>query len=161
MKRVIGKYMLSPLVIDDKERLFLLRSIDSPFFERKRAKNLEDIEAFIKIIHKEMNCRRTLYLAIRIDNNLIGTLCLWNIQIENQCGEICFELLEAFRGNGIIQKVVPEFLNICFIKYPPLNKIVARCHQNNFSSQKVLWKCNFKCNNRGKKGELEYEYKRS
>jgi ribosomal-protein-alanine N-acetyltransferase len=118
----------------------VLEFIDIPV-----AKTLEDAKAYIDMINKGVNENRWISWGIARKENvdkLIGSICLWNISIEENRAEIGYVLHPDFQGKGIMQEAVEKVIDIGFntIKFDSIN---ANLHSKNEKSLKLLKRNNF------------------
>jgi ribosomal-protein-alanine N-acetyltransferase len=74
---------------------------------------------------------------------LIGTICLWNLSIEEERAEIGYELLPGYQGNGYMQEAVARVIRHGF-ETMQLKEIEACPRADNYSSVKLLVKNSFK-----------------
>lgn len=138
-KRVV----LRQLINGDENEIFKLRSDNNvnKYLQRSACKSIDDAKSFIKNILKN----HSLYWAITLNNNnnLIGTICLFDFSEDNKKAEIGYELLPDFQGKGIMNEAMFKIIDYGFHNIG-LNIIEAYTHPENLSSTKLLEKCNFK-----------------
>src|SRR5689334_22699067 len=67
---------------------------------------IEDAMVHIYKVKKLVENNVSVYWAISLleDPTLIGTICLWNFDLENAVVEIGYELLPEFQGKGIMRE---------------------------------------------------------
>ena len=53
-------------------------------------------------------------ITLADENEVIGTICIWNISEDKTKGDIGFELLPAFRGKGIMTKSLRLIIDYAF-----------------------------------------------
>ena len=100
---------------------------------------------FIQKITEVVKHNKGIYWAITLTNNdnLVGTICLFNFSNENDQAEIGYELLPAFQGQGIMQEATSKV--IAFGRdVIGLKTIEAYTHLENENSSKLLEIFNFK-----------------
>ena len=99
---------------------------------------------FIEKILSAIKKNQSVYWAITLkdEDTLIGTICLWNISIENNTAEIGYELLPDFQGKGIMQEAISKIIEYGFNKMK-LKVITAFTHPGNSRSTNLLLKNNF------------------
>jgi len=138
---------LRQLSVNDDKEIFALRSDKqvNKYIDRDPSNTIEDARKFIDKIAEVVRQNEGIYWAITLTNNdnLVGTICLFNFSNENDKAEIGYELLPAFQGQGIMQeatsKVIAFGLDVIGLK-----AIEAYTHLENKNSSKLLEKYNFK-----------------
>lgn len=140
------RLILRQLNIKDANEILILRTDDSvnEFINRPKSTDISDAEKFIEKIEKGIADNEWIYWAITLKENdtLIGTVCLWNISVENNTGEIGYELHPHFQGKGIMQEAISKIIEYGFDKMK-LKLITAVLHPGNNKSIRVLLKNNF------------------
>lgn len=138
---------LRPLDLQDENEIFLLRSSEevNKYIGRPPANSIEDARKFIEKIKEGVNHNQSLYWAIELKQaqGLIGTVCFWNLSIEDDRAEIGYELLPGYQGKGYMQEAVAGVIRYGF-ETMQLKKIEACPRVDNYSSVKLLVKNNFK-----------------
>ena len=138
---------LRQLSVNDDKEIFALRSDKevNKYLDREPSHTIEDARKFIDKIAEVVRQNEGIYWAITLadNDNLIGTICLFNFSNENDQAEIGYELLPAFQKQGIMQeatsKVIAFGLDVIGLK-----AIEAYTHLENKSSSKLLEKFNFR-----------------
>ena len=138
---------LRALIIEDEKEIFFFRS-DPGILEHldmTPAKTIEEAREFIQKIEKVVRNGDSIYWAINQINRpgLIGTICLWNISVENNSAEIGYVLHPDFQGKGFINEAVKGVIDYGF-KTMKLDLIQADLSPDNVKSIRVLEKNNFK-----------------
>jgi [ribosomal protein S5]-alanine N-acetyltransferase len=112
------RLFLRAIVKDDKEEIFALRSNPAvmKYICRPPAQSVEEAEAFINKITKDIKEKDLLYwgITLKVDNTLIGTICLWNISRENHRAELGYELMPEFHGQGLMQEAFTKVVDYAF-----------------------------------------------
>lgn len=141
-----SRLILRQLTLTDDSRIFKLRSDKevSKFVNRPLCKSLDEAQVFINKINRSIANNESLYwvLSLKPEKELIGTICLWNIQKEHSRAEIGFELLTEFRGNGFMHEAFAAVLDYGF-QTMKLHSFEAVVNPANTASVKVLEKINF------------------
>ena len=141
-----ANFLLRQLIEQDDNEIFLLRSNGqvNKYLEREKAKEIEDARAFIQKIRKSFASKEGLYWAIckKNESNLMGTICLWNFDLQNCKAEIGYELLPQFQKQGIMQEAFKSIINYAF-SILNFNKIEAWTVEKNINSIKILERNNF------------------
>ncbi len=140
------RFMLREINDADASLIHELRSDQktNALIGRENSNGIGDAVLFIDRIKSNVRQNESVYWVICFNNtsDLIGTIGMWNIDISTQTGEIGYELLPRFRGQGIMSEVLPRVLQFAF-EQMELNRIIAFCSDRNDASIKLLEKCGF------------------
>jgi ribosomal-protein-alanine N-acetyltransferase len=140
------RLLLRKLEINDAPEIFNLRSDDrvNEYLDRPKAANLTVAREFIEMIAAATDQNKSFYWAIslREKHKLIGTICLWNVDIENSTIEIGYEMMPAHQGKGLVQEALQAVIEYAF-KTLGFKTIVACPIAANEKSTKLLEKNGF------------------
>ena len=132
--------------IKDANEIMIIRSDErvNEFIDRPKSIDIIDAEKFIEKIEKGIATNEWIYWIITLkgDNTLTGTICYWNISVENNMAEIGYELHPYFQGKGIMQEAILKIIDFGFDEMK-LKTITALPHADNNKSIQVLLKNNF------------------
>ncbi|MBL7739983.1 MAG: GNAT family N-acetyltransferase [Chitinophagaceae bacterium] len=135
------------LTAEDEPAIFTLRSNEAvnKYLDRIKARSLEDARRFINKVNNSIRNNEAIFWGIcpATETTIIGTACLWNIDIQNEKAEIGYELLPAWQGKGLMQEALSVIIDFGFA-YMHLRAIVAMADQQNERSVKLLEKHGFK-----------------
>ena len=138
---------LRQLKTEDASEIFLLRSdaVVNKYLERPKATHIDEAKEFIEKINSFVKNDQSVLWAIcpRDQGHLLGTICLWNFQLEKNCAEIGYELLPEFHGRGIMQEAFLKVLDFGFNTLQ-LQTIEAWTAAPNLNSIKILERNRFK-----------------
>ena len=127
--------------VADQNEIFFLRSNESvlEFIDIPKAETVDDAIKFIEKINNCIAQNESIMWAITLkeNNTLIGTICLWNIDAENNKAEIGYMLHPNFQAKGIMQEAVVKIIEYGF-EAMQLNSIIAAFQSNNLRSLKLL-----------------------
>jgi ribosomal-protein-alanine N-acetyltransferase len=141
-----NRLILRELKSDDAPGLVILRSDRrvNKYLDRPKNITINDAKAFIKKINAGINKNECFYWAVSLKNEseLIGTICLWNIDKENNSAELGYELQPCLQGRGLMHEAVSAIINYAFIILK-FKKIVAFTNPANERSIRFLEKNNF------------------
>ncbi len=141
------KLTLRQLSLNDDKEIFVLRSDKqvNKYVDRDPCNSIEDARKFIHKITEVVKQNEGIYWAITLhaNDNLVGTICLFNFSNVNDQAEIGYELLPAFLGQGIMQEATSKVIAFG-IDVIGLKAIEAYTHPENKNSSKLLMKSNFK-----------------
>jgi [ribosomal protein S5]-alanine N-acetyltransferase len=112
------RLILNQLELSDDAAIFKLRSDDkvNALIGRKSAKTLKDAQDFIHKIKENSANNDSIYWTIKLKNtnDLIGTICFWNIDFENDIAEIGYELLTEYQRLGFMQEALTAVVDYGF-----------------------------------------------
>ncbi len=141
------RLVLRQLNSDDATEIYLLRSDESvnKYLDRDKATVIDDATNFINKIKNAVAKNESLYWAITIkgNNSLIGTICLFSMDIEKDRAEIGYELMPKFQGKGFMQESISTVIKFAFDNLR-IKTITATPTADNSKSVTVLERNNFK-----------------
>jgi len=130
----------------DRNEIFFLRTheIVNKYIDRPKPKTLQDAENFISGINKGVLQNKWIFWAINIKGTapLLGTVCLWNINLRKKTADLGYELHPNHQGIGIMQEAVENVLAFGFEKMK-LNAVLAFTHKENQKSFDLLLRNGF------------------
>ena len=131
---------------NDANEIFFLRSDEEvlKYLDKAPAKSIEEALLFIDNItysQKNTECI-TWAIVLKGSSNLIGTICLWNIQKQNYRTEIGYVLHPQYQGKGIMQEAMIKVLEYGFSEMK-LHSVEGNVNPYNTSSIKLLERNNF------------------
>ena len=140
------RLILRPLTYADEHALFRLRSDErvNRYLDRPQTTVPDDARKFIEKIETAIKNGESFYwvLAMKNENQLIGTICYWNLVREDDQAEIGYELHPDFQGKGIMQEAITAVIRFGFEQLK-LKTITAFPRQDNSKSIQLLEKNNF------------------
>src|SRR5688572_8831428 len=153
-----NRLLLRKLFPEDDREIYRLRSDETVnyYLERTKAESLNDARDFIEKINAGVENNKTVYWAIiyKSENSLIGTICIYNINIEKAKAEIGYELLPSYQGKGLMQEALHEVLQYASSTLH-LKSIEGFTHKQNESSIALLTKNEFKRDLQAEFGDRE------
>ncbi|WP_206424290.1 GNAT family N-acetyltransferase [Cohnella candidum] len=108
-------------------------------------RSIEDTFALLNSIEQKFKARQSFNWGI-VDKplgNLIGRVCLFGFDEENDMAEIGFALSREFWNRGIASEASKALIEYGFEEMG-LNRIEARCNVANLGSEKVMQKIGMK-----------------
>ena len=141
-----GGFVLREINIADASLIHKLRSDQetNALIDRENSKSIDDALLFIDRIKSNVSRNESVYWVICFQNvsDLIGTVGYWNFDLSAEKAEIGYELLREFRGQGIMNEVLPEVIRFGFEEMK-LKWISAVTTEQNVPSVKLLKKFGF------------------
>ena len=139
------RLILRQLVNTDDNEIFALRSDDNVnrYLDRDPSKSIEDAKSFIQTITENVKKNDSIYWAISLSGKLIGTICLFSMDIEKDRAEIGYELIPKFQGKGFMQESISIVIKFAFDNLR-IKTITAALTADNSKSVIILERNNFK-----------------
>jgi [ribosomal protein S5]-alanine N-acetyltransferase len=135
------RLILRKLSLDDAEEIFVLRSNEdvNKYLDRQKAIDIDDAIAFINKVNISAANDQLAYWGICLKNNptLIGTICLWNLNVDENKAEVGYELIPEYQGKGFAREALSKIINFGF-EIMQLDKIEAYTLKENIPSTKLL-----------------------
>lgn len=145
---------LRQLAAADAHDLYVLRTNEAVnrFIDRPIPRAIDEVDSFIKTINRGIAQNEWLYWAIILkkENQLAGTICLWQFSPEKNSIELGYELLPQFQGKGIMQEAFEIVVDYGF-HHLHLQSMEAYTHRDNTPSITFLERNGFR--RTGKVGE--------
>ena len=142
-----ARLLLRQPTADDDNAYFILRA-DSEvnrFIGRIDYNSIEQAQDFIVRINKNIEENDCIFWSMiwKDTNQLIGTICLWNLSEENSVAEIGYEMHPDFHGKGYMQEAVSKVIDYGF-SVMKVQTIFGVPFKENIKSIKLLQRFNFK-----------------
>ncbi|PIF34204.1 ribosomal-protein-alanine N-acetyltransferase [Flavobacterium sp. 9] len=114
------------------------------FVGRDNSSTLEKAKDYILKIQNLIQKNECIYWVINLKENkdLMGCVCLWNFDPENEIVEIGYEMLSEFQGKGIMGEALKKVIEYAFEEMKA-KIITAFPSSDNNSSVAMLKKLNF------------------
>ncbi len=147
---ITNRLILRPLETTDDKDIFAHRSNNdvNTFLVDFRHSSIEQTREFIDRVQKEIMNHKTLLWVItpKDTNKFIGTICLWNISVNEAKAEAGYTLDPQFQGMGYMNEALIKVIDFGFNSMK-LKLIEAYTHENNQGSIKLLLKNKFRQDN--------------
>jgi ribosomal-protein-alanine N-acetyltransferase len=140
------RLVLRALELADSGQVAALRSDEkvNQYLSRPACVSEAEAKVFIRKIQAGVANNGWYYWAIDLkeERQLIGTVCLWNIDRENSTIELGYELLPVNQGKGLMFEALEKVIDFAFgeLKF---KKIMAVTNQFNSRSVRLLEKFGF------------------
>lgn len=139
------RLILRQITYDDMQEFHILKS-DKRLLKYYGAKPRTYEESCLKLKSLNddiaMNESITWGIALKENNRIVGSICLWNIYKEQAKAEIGYELMYEWQGKGIMQEAIQAIIDYGF-KIMELQLIEAVPDPENIKSVKLLENNNF------------------
>jgi [ribosomal protein S5]-alanine N-acetyltransferase len=118
--------------------------IVNAFVGRDNSSSLEKAQAYVLRMDGLVKKKECLFwvIALNNDDNLIGSVCCRNFDLENGIVEIGYEMLTKHQGKGIMTEALKAVIKYTFNEMKA-NIITAFPSSDNLSSVTILKKLNF------------------
>ncbi len=117
-KLITERIILRRICAQDLESIHQLRCDQAVniMVGRETPTNLSQTLGFITKIETMVEKRECLYwvIAFKEGNSLIGTICCWNFDVQNEIVEIGYEMLPEFRGRGLMKEALNKVIDYTF-----------------------------------------------
>lgn len=144
---ITRRLTLRELEPDDYPEVFDLRSNRSlnEYIDRPALKWHNQAKSFIEAIRRGYKLNQWIYWGITLKekNEIIGTVCLWNFNLEFTSCEIGCEILPKYQGKGLMTEAMYAVLIYGFENLP-LESIDAFTHKDNRAVIKLLGNFGFR-----------------
>jgi ribosomal-protein-alanine N-acetyltransferase len=141
-----GRILLRPLHLSDASFVLKLRSdsFNMRFVNMKLYENIERAERFIDAVSNDIDAGRVCFWGVSLmeAEEVIGTVCLWNVTEDGNSAEIGYELLPEYQGLGYMREAVAMVIDYAFSDLG-LKKVEAVTHKDHHSSLALLSHLNF------------------
>lgn len=141
------RLILRGFSIRDAADLFEIRSnpemID--FVDQKLDEFIDDTIRFINIINKGINNKKWINWAIvnKEDNKVIGSINIWNFDLEENKAEIGYGLNPLYQGRGLMSEALNAVIDYGF-NVMDLSKLEVWTDKRNVKSIRLVEKSGFK-----------------
>ena len=109
------RLILRRLEIQDDQEIFFLRSDKTvnKYLVAPIAQSIKEAKAFIEKINAGIS-NNYWGLTLKNNNKLIGTICIWNISLEENKAEIGYVLHPDLQGKGLMQEAIVKVIDYGF-----------------------------------------------
>lgn len=141
-----ARLQLRALVRGDAPALSRLRSDArvNRYLDRNEKTSPDEAIAFINRINQAIKEGRSYYWAISLagENELSGTICIWNISDDRTTAEIGYEMHPDRQGKGLMQEAMSAVIRFAFGQVG-FSTLQAYTHKDNLASSGLLEKNGF------------------
>jgi ribosomal-protein-serine acetyltransferase len=107
-----------------------------------RMPTIEAVELYINYTQQRNSLQQDFAFLIFEDDQPVGRIGVYQINNQNQHGEIGYWLIPSQRGRGIMKKSCRALIHFCFSSLP-INRLAIKCGTGNYKSQAIPEKLNF------------------
>jgi [ribosomal protein S5]-alanine N-acetyltransferase len=131
---------------NDINDLFEMRkdSQMNEYIDTKLEENTHETKAYIDKMNKGVDDNKWIIWAIehKESKKVIGSICIWNINIEQENGELGYGIIPGYQGKGLMKEALLSVIDYGF-NVMKLKALDAYTEQYNVKSINLLEKCNF------------------
>lgn len=137
----LDRLILRPLTLKDDVAMYALRS-HPDIFKYVDIKPYEDIpraQRFIRAVIKDIEEQEAYFWGIALKENdyVIGTVCVWNFNADYTKAELGYELHPDFHKKGVMREAIDAILKYISTQ-TSLEALEAITHKENVPSIKLL-----------------------
>lgn len=141
-----NRLLLRQLEPADVNEVFIMRTDDRAmeYIDRAKCKSTEEALAFIEMLNRLENNNESITWGITFQGqkNIVGTICIWHIDVDNYRAEVGYTMLPDYFGKGIMQESLAKVLEYAFQQLK-LHSVEARVNPGNSASIKLLERSGF------------------
>ncbi|SES42305.1 GNAT family N-acetyltransferase [Psychrobacillus sp. OK032] len=114
------------------------------YTDSKEDENVSETTAYIEKMSKGIEQNKWIIWAIehKLTQKVIGSISIWNINVELKSGELGYGIIPSFQGKGLMKEALQNVVKYGFNEMK-LKEIVAFTEENNIASLRLLEKCQF------------------
>ncbi len=149
---------LRQITIEDLKQFFILKSDERLLSQYDaKAKTFEETRQFLLRINEQIKKNECMVwgIAHKAENQLIGSICYWNIHPDQSKGEIGYELMLHWQGKGMMQEAIQVVIEYGF-RTMNLRVIEAYVHPSNTKSIKLLQRNHFRREEENAEGKMHF-----
>ena len=141
------RLMLRKINQEDRNEIFSIKSNEKmlEYLDNKKYESIEEAEEYIERINDSIGDNKSIMWGIALKDNdsmIIGTICLWNFNIEDKSAEVGYELMPEFQGKGIMDEALKSVIKYAF-NFAKFKTLTVYTHIENIKSINMLKKNNF------------------
>ncbi len=141
-----SRLYLRQISAEDASFIHFMRSdpIVNQFVNRKATTSVQDALAFVVARREDNTQKKAVYWSICESNEgrMMGSICLWNLNMDTLKGEIGYDLHPDFQGKGHMLEAIQAVVEYGFGGLG-LQQIIGITSPENIPSQKVMQRAGF------------------
>ena len=112
--------------------------------DTKIEENTDETKAYIDKMNKGIDDNKWIIWAIehKQSKKVIGSVSIWNINIEQKTGELGYGIIPDYQGKGLMKEALSGAMQYGFNDMD-LETLEAYTEENNLPSARLLESCNF------------------
>ncbi|MFC6040834.1 GNAT family N-acetyltransferase [Paenisporosarcina macmurdoensis] len=138
--------LLRRITLDDTNDMFEMRKDPSmyEYLDTKVDKNPGETKAYISKMNHGIDEEKWIIWAIEHiqSNKVIGTICIWNLNEEEESGELGYGIIPDYQGQGLMKESLVSVIEYGF-EVMKLKVLEAYTEENNEKSINLLETCEF------------------
>lgn len=154
------RLVLREMSMDDTEPYFIIRADEemNKYIPNPRPKNLEETQAIIERMQSYARDNKSVAwtIADKATNQMLGSMCLWTMQGNDDGWEVGYAILTEHQNKGLMSEALQATVKYGF-EVMNLPMIHAYTHKDNASSRRMLEKNGFTRNTALEAAQSEVE----
>lgn len=138
--------LLRRMELKDIQDIFQMRNDSrmNEYTDTKKDESTEETRAYINKMNKGIEENKWVIWAIEHKQlgKVIGSISIWNIDLEQSSGELGYGIIPDYQGKGLMREALLSVVDYGF-NIMRLRSIEAFTEENNFKSTKLLECCKF------------------
>lgn len=138
--------ILRKMSYNDIDDLFEMRKDPrmNEYTDTKLEEDISETKAYIDKMNKGVDDNKWIIWAIEHKqlNKVIGSISIWNINMEQKSGELGYGIIPDFQGKGLMKESLLSVIEYGFDAMN-LKELLAYTEENNLKSIELLERCNF------------------
>jgi ribosomal-protein-alanine N-acetyltransferase len=131
---------------NDVDDLFTMRkdSKMNKYIDTRLEENIKETKAYIDKMNKGVDCNKWIIWALehKASKKVVGSICIWNINMEQDNGELGYGIIPNYQGKGLMKEALLSVIEYGF-NVMNLKTLDAYTEERNVKSINLLEKCNF------------------
>lgn len=140
------KLILRRMNYNDINDLFEMRKDPrlNEYVDTKLEESTYETKAYIDKMNKGIDDNKWIVWAIehKESKKVIGTICIWDINMEQESGELGYGIISDYQGQGLMKEALLSTVEYGF-NVMKLKTLYAYTEENNAKSNYLLKRCNF------------------
>lgn len=136
--------ILRKMIYNDISDLFEMRkdSRMNEYIDTKLDENINETKAYIDKMNIGVDENKWIVWAIehKQSKKVIGSICIWNINIELENGELGYGIIPGYQGQGLMREASLSVIEYGF-NVMKLKAVDAYTEEHNVKSINLLEKC--------------------
>ena len=138
--------MLRRINYNDINDLFEMRKDPemNKYIDTKLEENIQETKAYIDKMNKGVDYNKWIIWALehKVSKKVIGSISIWNINMEQSNGELGYGIIPKYQGKGLMKEALLSVIKYGF-NVMKLKSLDAYTEEHNVKSINLLEKCNF------------------
>lgn len=114
------------------------------YIDTKLEESTDETKAYIDKMNRGVDENKWIIWAIqhKQSNKVIGSISIWNINLDQMSGELGYGIIPSYQGQGLMKEALLSIIEYGF-SVMKLKALEAYTEENNTKSNELLRRCNF------------------